>query len=166
MQVRTETGLRRYSSVRQAVREIWRTEGWIGLYRGVGPTTQRAALLTASQLASYDHAKRKLLDSGYFREGFPLHATASMIAGFVCALTTSPVDLVKSRYMNQSFDGVSGLGIRYANAFDCARSTVLAEGPLALYKGFAMNWLRIGPHTICTFLVFEQLRRISGIPPM
>jgi hypothetical protein len=47
---------RRYNGTFDAFRSIVATEGVAGLYRGVGPTTQRAMILTASQLPSYDHA--------------------------------------------------------------------------------------------------------------
>lgn len=42
--------------------------------QGVGPTTQRAALLTASQLSSYDHTKHVLLNAGILKsEGIFTH---------------------------------------------------------------------------------------------
>ena len=71
--------------------QILRTEGWKGLYRGIGPTTQRAMILTASQLPSYDHSKRLLVQSGHFHEGILSHCICSMVAGLVCATTTSPI---------------------------------------------------------------------------
>ena len=45
--------------------------------KGVGPTTQRATLLTASQLASYDHIKHSLLSVSWlhFHEGIVTHFT-------------------------------------------------------------------------------------------
>jgi hypothetical protein len=42
---------------------------------------------------------------------------------------------------------------------------VRAEGLRGLYKGFIPNWIRIGPHTIITFLVYERLRLWSGLRP-
>jgi len=54
----------------------------------------------------------------------------------------------------------------YKNAFDCFWKTVKSEGPLALYKGFIPNWMRLGPHTVITFFIFEQLRKLVGIQPI
>ncbi|KAI8895175.1 mitochondrial carrier domain-containing protein [Globomyces pollinis-pini] len=147
------------------VRDIVSKEGIPGLYRGVGPTTQRAILLTASQLSSYDHSKRMLLDSGYFKEGMLVHFASSMIAGFVCATVSSPVDVVKSRYMNQKFTP-EGTGLVYSSSKDCLVKTFKAEGPIGLFKGWLPSWLRLGPHTIITFIVLEQLRKLSGFEPM
>jgi hypothetical protein len=140
-------------------------EGVRGLYRGVGPTTQRAALLTAAQLGSYDHIKHFLLnlDIG-FKENSLTHFTASMMAGFISAAVTSPVDVVKTRVMKQP---VTSDGKRqYRNTLDCMAQIIRTEGLFGFYKGFVPNWLRIGPHTIITFLIYEQLRRIAGIRPI
>ncbi len=62
-----------------------------------------------------------------------------MFAGFVAAAVTSPVDVIKTRIMNQSMRG-----ILYANTLDCFLKIVKLEGPFGLYKGFFPNWLRIG----------------------
>lgn len=66
-----------YGGVWQAFAHIYRCEGARGLYKGVGPTTQRATLLTASQLASYDHIKHALLSWTWlpFHEGIVTHFT-------------------------------------------------------------------------------------------
>jgi hypothetical protein len=38
------------------------------------------------------------------KEGPALHIVSSMVAGFMAALTTSPVDVVKTRIMNQKYE--------------------------------------------------------------
>jgi len=79
--------------------------GVVGLWTGSMPTILRAALLTASQIPTYDHVKHSLLRAG-FQDGYQLHFGSSMIAGVVAALVTSPVDLAKTRIMN----GISTVG--------------------------------------------------------
>lgn len=145
--------------------EIARTEGVRGLWTGVGPTVQRAAILTASQIPSYDHTKHTILNAGLMKEGPQLHIVCSMVAGLVTAFATSPVDVVKTRVMNQKKDK-HGKPLVYRNTWDCIVKTVRSEGPLGLYKGFVPNWMRIGPHTIVCFFVFEQLRRLVGMRPI
>ncbi|KAL6080591.1 Mitochondrial carrier [Balamuthia mandrillaris] len=152
----------RYRNVFQAFVHIWRHEqGLKGLYKGVGPTTKRAALLTAAQLASYDHSKHFFLNMGLMEDGPMAHFSASMVAGLMAAIVTSPVDVVKTRIMNQS----AGSNL-YSSSWDCVMKTIKAEGLMGLYKGFIPNWMRIGPHTIVTFLVYEQLRRLCGLRPV
>ena len=50
------------------------TEGvWNGLYKGTATTCVRAALLTGTQMSSYDHAKHTLLDRFSFPDDFRTH---------------------------------------------------------------------------------------------
>ena len=45
--------------------------------------------------------KHTLLNHSLMEEGVPLHIVSSMAAGLMCAITTSPVDTIKTRVMNQ-----------------------------------------------------------------
>ena len=158
----------RTSKYRHTFHAFWTIasqEGIRGLWTGVGPTVQRAAILTAAQIPSYDHTKHTLLNAKLLDEGPALHCVASFIAGFVTAFMTSPVDVVKTRMMNQNKDA-SGAPTVYKNTIHCIGKIVRQEGILGLYKGFVPNWMRIGPHTIVTFFVFEQLRYLFGMRPV
>eukprot|EP00249_Psilotum_nudum_P014063 c24642_g1_i3 orf=394-1260(-) len=154
-----------YKGPFHAFASIVKKEGIYGLYRGLWPTMQRAALLNAAQVPSYDHAKHLLLNSELLQEGVFCHLVSSMIAGLVTAVVISPVDLIRTRIMQQDVCG-NGKGVLYASTFDCFWKTLRFEGPRGLYKGFVPVWLRISPHTIVTFFVFEQLRKYMGIRPV
>ncbi len=157
------TGAPPYASLGAAIAQIARSEGGVaGLWRGCTPTVQRAVLLTASQVPAYDHFKHYLLDGGRMREGYLCHFVCSMFAGVVAAAVTSPSDLVKSRMMAQPVDA-AGRGTLYADTTACYMQIVRAEGPLALFKGFHGQWLRIGPHTTVSLMAFEQLRFLAGM---
>ncbi|XP_071176606.1 mitochondrial substrate carrier family protein ucpB-like [Mytilus edulis] len=154
----------RYKNTYSAFAEIIRKEGVKGLYVGVGPTVKRAAILTATQIPSYDHTKHTILNLKWMDEGPLLHIISSMVAGFMAALTTSPVDVVKTRIMNQKYEHHHEKV--YKGTFDCLMKIVKTEGFLGLYKGFIPNWMRIGPHTVISFFIFEQLRRSVGMDPV
>lgn len=62
----------------------------------------------------------------------PCHFTAAFAAGFCTTLVASPVDVVKTRYMNS----VPG---QYSGALNCAMTMLLKEGPAAFYKGYAAH---------------------------
>jgi hypothetical protein len=51
-----------------AFADIYSRGGLRGLYSGATPTIARAAILTGSQLSSYDHSKRMMLRSGAFND--------------------------------------------------------------------------------------------------
>ncbi|KAI0318336.1 mitochondrial carrier, partial [Amylostereum chailletii] len=145
-----------YRNTRHAFAAVWHEGRLRALYRGVDATTIRGVVLTVSQICSYDQVKQTVKQRGLMEEGLPLHITASMIAGFVCSVTSNPVDVVKVRVMNdkeRQYKGVS----------DCIKQMVAKEGPMAFYKGFGMCWARLGAHTVLTFVAFERLRSALGI---
>ena len=152
-------------SVWRCFRNIWIREGLPGLYRGVIPTTLRAAILTSTQLTCYDQSKQSILAYGNIEEGIGVHFVASFIAGFFATTTSSPFDVIKSKYMNQEFSSQTGRGILYSSTYDCFLKTVRQEGIFALMKGWTPQFLRLGPHTILTFIFVEQLRKLSGLKP-
>ena len=109
-----------------AFSSIYSNSGFRGLYQGATPTIARAAILTGSQLSSYDHSKRLMLRSGMFQDTPMTHFIASVISGLVTTTACNPVDVIKTRIM---MDGTKGL---YANPIDCLVKTVTREGPAAL----------------------------------
>lgn len=149
---------RNYRSVADAVAQMVRQEGITSLWTGSALTVQRAMIVTASQLASYDQFKESILSHHLMVDGIGTHVTASFGAGFVAAVASNPVDVIKTRIMNMKSD--PGQPAPYNGALDCALKTVRAEGPMALYKGFIPTVTRQGPFTVVLFVVLEQVRKI------
>ncbi|XP_020216972.1 mitochondrial uncoupling protein 5 [Cajanus cajan] len=149
---------RNYKSVVDAITRMARSEGVASLWRGSSLTVNRAMLVTASQLASYDQFKEMILEKGLMRDGLGTHVTASFAAGFVAAVASNPVDVIKTRVMNMKVE--PGAAPPYAGALDCALKTVRAEGPMALYKGFVPTISRQGPFTVVLFVTLEQVRKL------
>jgi len=152
----------RYRNVFQAFREIVVKEGARGLYVGVGQTVQRAAVLGACQAPAYDHTKHTLKNAGLMEEGMALHFVASFCAGVIAVTVTAPVDLIKTRVMSGRSASEGGKPL-YTGTIDCLKKTVQAEGVLGLWAGWVPGWMRLGPHTIVTFIAFEQLRAAVGM---
>ncbi|KAJ8046187.1 Mitochondrial substrate carrier family protein ucpB [Holothuria leucospilota] len=157
---------KRYRGFWHAVVDIGKMEGLRGLYRGTSPTVQRAVIVTATQVPCYDHAKHTILNYNLMTEGPALHIVSAMMAGFMVAFTSSPIDVVKTRVMNQQIKGIPKGQYRYKNTFDCLVKTMKSEGINGLYKGFIPNWMRLGPHTIISFFLFEFFRKEAGISPL
>lgn len=154
-----------YRHTLHAFQAIVSNEGIRGLWTGVSATVKRSALVSATAVSSYDHAKHKILNAEMLSEGPVLHIVASSIAGFVTNCVTSPIDMVRTRYMNQKKDH-NKKPVLYRGTIDCIVKTVRKEGLFGLYKGFIPNWLRTGTHTVVTFFVFEQLRAFVGMKPI
>ncbi|XP_004509679.1 mitochondrial uncoupling protein 5-like [Cicer arietinum] len=152
------TQRRNYKSVVDAITRMAKDEGVTSLWRGSSLTVNRAMLVTASQLASYDEFKETILEKGWMRDGLGTHVTASFAAGFVAAVVTNPVDVIKTRVMNMKVE--VGSPPPYSGAVDCVLKTVRGEGPMALYKGFIPTITRQGPFTVVLFVTLEQVRKL------
>jgi len=147
---------RNYKNAFDGLAKIVKNEGIVALWKGCAPNMNRAMLMSAGQLASYDQAKQSLLTLSFFKDNLTTHFLASLIAGFIAAAITSPLDVVKTRIMNQKKDS----GIVYKNSLDCAAKIMQQEGPKGFYKGFLAYFTRLGPHTIFTFIFFEQFAKL------
>lgn len=148
-----------YRGVGDAIARMARDEGVRSLWRGSSLTVNRAMIVTASQLATYDQAKEAILARrGPGADGLATHVAASFTAGIVAAAASNPVDVVKTRMMNMKV--APGAPPPYAGAVDCALRTVRSEGPMALYKGFIPTVMRQGPFTVVLFVTLEQVRKV------
>jgi solute carrier family 25 oxoglutarate transporter 11 len=126
------------------------------MWRGVKPTVIRAMVINMAQLAGYSQSKESLIKTGYFEDNLSLHFVASLIAGFFSTVVSIPVDITKTRL--QTMKPVDGV-YPYTGTLDCALNVIRKEGVFALWKGFLPYFLRLGPHTIITFMILEQLKK-------
>jgi len=154
----------RHCNIFEAFRSICKQNGIRGLWRGAVPNVFRAAMVSGVQIPAYDHTKNKIKQHHWMEEGVFLHVVSSVIAGLFVSIATSPIDVIKTRTMNE-WTQTKGK-CSYSSVFSSLIKIQRSEGVLGFYKGFIPNWVRTGPHTFITFLVFEQLRRISGLDPV
>ena len=144
---------RNYTNALNGLARMAREEGVASLWRGVWPNSARGVLMTASQLASYDAFKRMLLDSPTLglKDDLTTHFSASFLAGFVATTVCSPVDVVKTRVMSSTrADGVLAL----------LAEIYRKEGLRWCFKGWVPSFIRLGPHTIATFVFLEQHKKV------
>uniref|UniRef100_D3TPT4 Mitochondrial fatty acid anion carrier protein/uncoupling protein n=2 Tax=Glossina TaxID=44049 RepID=D3TPT4_GLOMM len=143
--------------------EIYKYEGIHGLWRGVGPTAQRAIAIASVELPVYDFCKSQLMC--YFGDHVANHFVSSSIASLGSAIASTPIDVIRTRLMNQRrMTIVNGMATAttqkiYTGSLDCVVQTVRNEGILALYKGFIPTWVRMGPWNIIFFITYEQLKK-------
>lgn len=142
---------RNYKNAVEGLTRMIREEGIASLFRGVWPNSLRAVLMTASQLASYDIFKKELLERTSMGDTLSTHFTASFLAGFVATTVCSPVDVVKTRIMSaKTREGLVPLLTRIMKQ----------EGFGWMFKGWVPSFIRLGPHTIATFLFLEQHKKL------
>ncbi len=142
---------RNYKNAVDGLIRMAREEGWRSLMRGWGPNSMRAVLMTASQLASYDGFKNLLLTKTALEDNLTTHFTASFLAGFVATTICSPVDVIKTRVMSaKESEGLAQLLLRVYRV----------EGVNWMFRGWVPSFIRLGPHTIATFLFLEQHKKV------
>lgn len=141
---------RNYKHAIDGLIRMSREEGVRSLWRGALPNSSRAALMTVGQLATYDGFKRSLLQYTPMEDNMGTHFTASFLAGFVATTIASPVDVIKTRVMSSS--DKSGI-VRMVT--DITRK----EGLGWMFKGWVPSFIRVGPHTILTFLFLEEHKK-------
>ncbi|XP_030332685.1 C2 domain-containing protein 3-like isoform X5 [Strigops habroptila] len=145
-------GTRRYNGTMDAYRTIAREEGVRGLWRGTLPNIARNAIINCGELVTYDLIKDALLRAQLMTDNVPCHFVAAFGAGFCATVVASPVDVVKTRYMN------AGPG-QYRNALSCLLALLMQDGLAGFYKGFVPSFLRLGSWNVVMFVSYEQLQR-------
>ncbi|KAI3378137.1 hypothetical protein SNEBB_007082 [Seison nebaliae] len=138
---------------------VVRNEGITSAFRGSTMASMRAVLITIGQLAFYDQFKIILMK--YFQPIFPkdnltVHFTASSMAGVVATIITMPLDVLKTRLMNRQVTQT----LKNESVLMVTIKEVAALGPSAWFKGFTPAFIRLGPHTILTFIVLEQFKEV------
>ncbi|EDW93452.1 mitochondrial 2-oxoglutarate/malate carrier protein [Drosophila yakuba] len=145
---------RNYKNVGDAFVRIVKDEDVVGLWRGCLPTVGRAMVVNMVQLASYSLMKDQL--RGYLHDGIPLHLTAALMSGLLTTTCSMPLDMAKTRIQQMRvIDGKP----EYSGTIDVLKRVVKNEGAFAIWKGFTPYLIRMGPHTILSFVFLEQMNK-------
>lgn len=142
---------RNYRNAVDGLIRMSREEGIKVAFRGVIPNSLRAMLMTASQLATYDSIKNALMQRFGMKDNLATHFTASTAAGFIATTICSPVDVIKTRIMSATEkEGILQLLSRIYRT----------EGVGWMFRGWVPSFIRLGPHTVATFIFLEQHKEI------
>jgi dicarboxylate transporter 10 len=142
---------RNYKNCIEALFRIAKQEGPSRMFAGVWMASTRGMFVTIGQLAFYDELKYRFIKTGYFQDNLTTHFSAAVGAGVIATCFTMPLDVLKTRIMNAAPG-------QYSGAMDAARD-VLKVGPSGFFKGFIPAFVRLGPHTVLTFVFLEQLKK-------
>jgi len=145
---------RNYKHVFDALLRIYREEGLLTMWRGCSPTVGRAVALNGAQLAVYSQSKQVILENSSMADGVLVHLMASLTAGFAASFVSLPLDMAKTTLQAD--------GLHYKNTADVLVKVAQKDGVLRLWRGFTPYFLKVGPHTVFTFLIFEQCRQMFG----
>lgn len=89
----------------------------------------RNAVVNTSELVTYDYIKSSILKYKLLNDNVPCHFVSAFGAGFITTICASPIDVVKTRFMNSPPGEYNGV-------LNCATSMFRNEGFFAFYKGY------------------------------
>jgi len=146
-----------YGGIRDAVSHIYKDEGVAGFWRGGTTQMLRVGVGSIAQLVTYDYARHFIsLNEWFSKHPGYLPFAASLVAGVALVIAMNPVDVVATRLYNQEVK--KHTGALYKGPIDCITKIFRHEGPLAFYKGLFAHYLRVGPHTIATFVFWDMAK--------
>jgi len=151
-QARSSKTKRLYSSTLNAYKQLFEG-GFRSAWQGFGVNATRMSVVNMSELVTYDVIKELILEYGFLKNNIYCHFTSAFIGGLVTTILASPIDVVKTKYMNSQ----QGM---YAGVFSCAKLLLINEGPLAFYKGFLPSFTRLGLWNIVMWISYEQYKII------
>jgi solute carrier family 25 S-adenosylmethionine transporter 26 len=131
-----------YSSFREAVATIYKTEGVLGFYSAWKPTVLRNVPFVMTTFTTMDIMKRRVLakdPSGRTALSLWENLSIGIGAAMVGVLVTNPADVIKTRMMTQA----ASVEVPYASAMDCFTTVLKKEGPLAFFAGVKQRSLYV-----------------------
>ncbi|PIO74818.1 hypothetical protein TELCIR_03165 [Teladorsagia circumcincta] len=136
---------RNYKNVVDALIRVIREEGVFVLFRGNTPT-----------MDDHENDRLHIEDIEVKCAGIFCHFCASMLSGLATTVASMPVDILKTRIQAMKIiDGVP----EYTGPIDVCVKLLRKEGVFAFWKGFTPYYMRLGPHTVLTFIFLEQYNR-------
>ena len=153
-----EAQRRNYKGISDAFVRILKEEGPATFFSGSGPFVNRAMLVGAVQVGTYDQFRQM------YRKDFGITSAignvfcASMTSGLLYSIVTMPFETAKNRMAFQKPDPVTGKK-PYTGAFQTITKIAKAEGVMTLWSGFPPYYLRCGGHTVTMFIAIDLLRR-------
>ncbi|KAH7845354.1 hypothetical protein Vadar_001033 [Vaccinium darrowii] len=128
---------RPFSAIRVAA-DIVRSEGILGLYKGLTPAVIRHTIYTPIRIVGYEH-----LRTAFFPDGRPVSLSSKAliggISGVFAQVIASPADLIKVRMQADGRMISQGLQPRYLGSFDALQKILQTEGIVGLWKGVFPN---------------------------
>lgn len=150
-----------YTSISDGVRQIFRSEGWRGFYKGLVPSLFGVSH-GALQFMAYEKlkisARRRVGVGGIAQQQRDLRTfdflLLSGLAKIFAAVLSYPYQVIRARLQIYDTDTAKA----YKGSRDAVTQVWRHEGIKGFYKGLAPNLLRVMPSTWVTFLVYEKTR--------
>ncbi|KAM3597386.1 uncharacterized protein V6R79_003973 [Siganus canaliculatus] len=154
-----------YTSLRQAVLKMWRTEGILTFYRGLSPTLIAVFPYAGMQFFWYNVFKTLLTPpSKTGNSGNLTSLICGSGAGMISKTITYPFDLFKKRLQVGGFESARahfGQVRRYRGLLDCMVVIAKEEGIQGFFKGLSPSLLKAALSTGLIFFSYEFFLNVA-----
>ena len=141
-----------YSSVLDGTRQIYKSEGLVGFYRGLVPSLIGVSH-GAAYFAVYEPLKKWRAHMKDVEEASTVDTLAtSTVAKVIAASATYPYQVIRTRLQ------MYNAGIEYKGLFDVVGQIGRQEGLRGFYKGMGPGLVKVLPSVWVTFLVAEKMK--------
>jgi solute carrier family 25 (adenine nucleotide translocator) protein 4/5/6/31 len=152
-------GQRHFTGLLDCIRQIHRSDGLRGLYRGFAPSVAGIIVYRAGYFA-YDPIQKMVFGEKHSYAAVPLKLAVAMCVDIGAAMLSYPLDTVRRRMMMQS--GKAADQRMYANSLQCFSRIVKEEGGRGLYKGAGMNNVRAIASAMVLVMYDELKYAVTG----
>jgi len=145
-----------YSGMMDVLRKVPKeqSEGFLGLYRGLGPALLRQSTYGTIKVVSYEEFKHSLERHMPFLPRSGQTVLAAILAGTVSSGLCTPTDLIKVRMQA----GPSFLHRPYASIWHAGYSIIREEGLTGLYKGAMPTMQRAVVVTVLNLASYDIIK--------
>ena len=142
-------------------KNIWKTEGLRGIFRGLGITVLRDSPSYGFYFWTYEYTREKLHPGcrKSHEESFKTMLVAGGLAGVASWICCYPLDVIKTRLQAQTQSS-----LKYRGFFDCLRKSNVEDGHVVLLRGlgttigraFLVNGAIFSAYEIALRCLFED----------
>lgn len=150
-----------YKGLADGLTTIFKKEGPLALYKGLGPANAWAVPYYGAQFFTYDFLKKKFRE--YYgtedcKTALPAHVSLLAGAGAGIAGTTAGFPFERIRRVLQT-QGVGGRPREYTTVLNAGMGIVKKEGVSALFTGLKANLIKSPLGAAICFFTLEKLMR-------
>ncbi|XP_058504424.1 probable mitochondrial glutathione transporter SLC25A40 [Solea solea] len=147
-----------YRELTACIRSAVVTEGWLSLWRGLGPTLLRDVPFSAIYWYSYERGKKWLCERHNAREPtFTIAFISGAVSGSIASIVTLPFDVVKTRRQVELGElQAKNLSCKVSSStFSLMRRIVTQEGFSRLLAGFFPRLIKVAPACAIMISTYE-----------
>jgi solute carrier family 25 (mitochondrial uncoupling protein), member 8/9 len=142
---------KRYKGLGDCLKQIYLKRGARGFFGGIGLNLLRNSVMNAAELTTYDSARQYVLCHTHLSDAPQLYLFYGIAAGIVGSLVAQPIDILKTRVMNNPEI--------YKDGWTCFKMTLRNEGFLKFYSGISPFMVRATGFNSIFFLSYGYCRQ-------